>query len=65
VILYQEQVMQIAQVLAGYTLGAGRPAAPRDGQEKARGDGQAAQHLRQPVRPATAFPRRTRPASST
>jgi DNA polymerase-3 subunit alpha len=41
VILYQEQVMQIAQVLAGYTLGWRRPAAPRDGQEEARGDGQA------------------------
>ncbi len=36
VILYQEQVMQIAQVLAGYTLGRRRPAAPRDGQEEAR-----------------------------
>jgi DNA polymerase-3 subunit alpha len=42
VILYQEQVMQIAQVLAGYTLGGSRPAAPCDGQEEARGNGQAA-----------------------
>ncbi len=47
VILYQEQVMQIAQVLAGYTLGRRRPAAPRDGQEESRGDGAAALHLRQ------------------
>ena len=33
-IVYQEQVMAIAQKLAGYSLGAGRPAAPRDGQEE-------------------------------
>ena len=38
--------MQIAQVLAGYTLGRRRPAAPRDGQEEARGDGQAARGFR-------------------
>ena len=31
--------MQIAQVLAGYTLGRRRPVAPRDGQEEGRGDG--------------------------
>ena len=35
-IVYQEQVMAIAQQLAGYTLGRRRPAAPRDGQEEAR-----------------------------
>ena len=46
VILYQEQVMQIAQVLAGYTLGRGRHAAPRHGQEEARGDGEAAGEFR-------------------
>ena len=38
--------MQIAQVIGGYSLGARRPAAARDGQEAARGDGQAARHLR-------------------
>ncbi len=38
--------MQIAQVIGGYTLGRRRPAAPRDGQEEARGDGAAARHLR-------------------
>jgi len=37
VILYQEQVMQIAQVLAGYTLG---------GAEESRGDGRAARNIR-------------------
>ena len=36
-IVYQEQVMAIAQKLAGYTLGPGRPAAPRDGQEEEGG----------------------------
>ena len=33
-IVYQEQVMAIAQKLAGYSLGARRPAAPGDGQEE-------------------------------
>ena len=42
VLIYQEQVMQAAQVLAGYSLGARRPASARHGQEKARGNGQAA-----------------------
>ncbi|MCK7495727.1 MAG: hypothetical protein MZW92_35690 [Comamonadaceae bacterium] len=40
--VYQEQVMQIAQVIGGYIARRRRPAAPRDGQEEARGDGQAA-----------------------
>ena len=47
VILYQEQVMQIAQILAGYTLGGADPAAPCHGQEEAGGDGEAARDLRQ------------------
>ena len=34
VILYQEQVMQIAQILAGYTLGRRGSPAPRHGQEE-------------------------------
>ena len=46
VMVYQEQVMKIAQEIGGYTLGRRRPAAPRDGQEEARGDGQAPRHLR-------------------
>ena len=33
-IVYQEQVMAIAQKVAGYSLGTSRPAAPRDGQEE-------------------------------
>ena len=47
VIVYQEQVMQISNRVAGYSLRRCRPAAPRDGQEEARGDGQAARSLRQ------------------
>ena len=38
VIIYQEQVMQAAQILAGFTLGRGRSAAPRHGQEDPEGD---------------------------
>ena len=34
VIIYQEQVMQIAQVLAGFSLGEADPAAARHGQER-------------------------------
>ena len=45
VIVYQEQVMQIARILAGYTPGRGRPAAPRHGQEEEGGDGPAARPL--------------------
>ena len=45
IILYQEQVMQIAQELAGYTPGGCRYAAPGHGQEEARGNGQAADDL--------------------
>ena len=46
-IVYQEQVMAIAQKLAGYSLGQRRPAAPGDGQEE-EGD------PRQGVRPVRA-----------
>ena len=42
IMIYQEQVMQATQVLAGYTLGAGGFAAAGDGQEEGRGNGQAA-----------------------
>ena len=46
VIVYQEQVMQISNRLAGYSLGRSRPPAPRHGQEEGRGDGQPARPLR-------------------
>ena len=42
VIVYQEQVMWIAQQLAGFSMGVGRDAALRDAQEEGRGDGRAA-----------------------
>jgi len=45
--LYQEAVMQIAQVLAGYTLGGADLLRRRDGQEEPRGDGQAALRVRE------------------
>ena len=45
IMVYQEQVMQIAQTMAGYSLGQRRPAAPRHGQENRRGDGGATKHL--------------------
>ena len=45
VIVYQEQVMRIANVLASYSPGRSRSAAPRDGQEECRGDGGAARPL--------------------
>ncbi len=46
VIIYQEQVMQIAQVHGRLFARRRRPAAPRDGQEDPRRDGQAARGLR-------------------
>ncbi len=42
IIIYQEQVMQIAQILAGYTLGERGSAAAGHGQEDQGGDGAAA-----------------------
>ena len=47
VILYQEQVMQIARMLGGYTLACGGFAAARHGEEKARRDVPAKGHFRQ------------------
>jgi DNA polymerase-3 subunit alpha len=64
VILYQEQVMQIAQVLGRLLARRCRPAAPRDGQEKGRGDGQAARIFRAGAAP-TASTRRWPTRSST
>ncbi len=46
VIIYQEQVIQIAQVMGGYTLGQADLVAPCDGQERQGRDGQAAGALR-------------------
>ncbi len=45
IILYQEQVMQIAQVLSGYTLGGADMLRRAMGKKKARRDGQAACHI--------------------
>ncbi len=55
--------MQIAQVMAGYSPGRRRPAAPGDGQEDRRGDGQGAAEVRSPAPRPTASTRR-RPAKS-
>ena len=57
VFIYQEQVMQAAQVLAGFTLGARRLAAPRHGQKEARGNGPAARSLRQGLRQSQQYSR--------
>ena len=46
IMVYQEQVMQIAQVLSRLYAGRRRPAAPRHGQEDPVGDGCPAQELR-------------------
>ena len=46
VIVYQDQVLQIANRLAGYSLARGGPAAAGHGQEEARGDGSSAGALR-------------------
>ena len=44
-IVYQEQIMLIAQKVASYTMGQGRRAAQGDGQEEARGAGGRVQGL--------------------
>ena len=54
VIVYQEQVMQAAQILAGYYARRGRPAAPRHGQEDPHGDAGAAQAISSTARPSAA-----------
>ena len=46
IMVYQEQVMQIAQTLSGYTPGRGRSAAPRHGQEDQGRDGGPARGFR-------------------
>ena len=50
IMIYQEQVQRAANVLAGYSLGQGRPPAPRDGQEGQGEDGQGAGQLQQGLR---------------
>ena len=65
VIVYQEQVMQISNVLARLLAGRSRPAAPRDGQERCRGDGQAARALHDGRGQRTSIPRTKRRRSST
>ena len=57
IILYQEQVMQIAQVLAGYTLGGADMLRRAMGKKKIRGDGQAALGVRGRRRGARAWMR--------
>ena len=47
IMVYQEQVMQIAQTMAGYSLGSRRSVTPRDGQEDRLRNGSAARHLHQ------------------
>ena len=54
IMVYQEQVMQVAQRLGGLLAGRGRSAAPRDGQEEGRGDGHPPHHLCGRVRPSRA-----------
>ena len=65
IIVYQEQVMQIAQILAGYSPGRSRPAAPRHGQEEEGGDGPAAGPLRPRAPPRRASTRTRQTPSST
>ena len=55
VIIYQEQVMQIAQIDGRLFARRSRPAAPRDGQEDPRGDGAAARRASWPARSSAAF----------
>ena len=45
ILIYQEQVMQATQLLAGFTLGAADIFAARNGQEKSRGNGEAAREF--------------------
>ena len=56
IFVYQEQVMQAAQILAGYQPRRGRSAAPRDGQEDPGGDGRPARGLRRGLRAVNDIP---------
>jgi hypothetical protein len=62
IMVYQEQVMQTAQISGRLLAGRRRHAAPCHGQEKGRGDGRAPCHLprRVPPRTTSAKPRPTR-----
>jgi len=65
VIVYQEQVMQIAQVLARLFARRRRLAAPGDGQEEARGDGQGSASSSKAAPRTMASPPRSPRRSST
>ena len=56
VIVYQEQVMQIAQVLAGYSLGDADNLRRAMGKKKTGGDGQGARALHRRARSSRASP---------
>ncbi len=56
VMVYQEQVMQIAQVDRRLHAGRRRPAAPGDGQEERRGNGEASRHLHRRCREERTHP---------
>ena len=56
VIVYQEQVMQIAQVLAGYSARRRRQPAPRHGQEGSREDGRRSASASSPARGQQGIP---------
>ena len=58
VMVYQEQVMQIAQVIGGYTLGGADLLRRAMGKKNAGGDGAAARHLRRRRARRTASPKR-------
>ena len=65
IMVYQEQVMQVAQRAGRLFARRRRSAAPRDGQEEARRDGEAPRHLRARARRRTASTPARRTRSST
>ena len=65
IMIYQEQVMQIAQVLSRLHAGRRRPAAPRHGQEDPGRDGRPARRTSSRARRRTASRRTGRRRSST
>ena len=65
VIVYQEQVMRIANVLASYSLGEADLSAPRDGKEGSAGDGGAARSIYATARRRWGIRRRRWTRSST
>ncbi|MDW8468968.1 MAG: hypothetical protein RML56_08400 [Burkholderiales bacterium] len=65
IMVYQEQVMQIAQAIAGYTLGGADLLRRAMGKKKPAGDGRAARRLPSPARSETACRARKRCSCST